>query len=128
MRARGGFTLIELLVVVVVLGLLASIAVAGFSAVRTRSYVAAMQSDLRGAVIAQMSYAESQNPPTFAADTAALGDRFRTSADVSITFSDVSAAGFGAVATHKATRTRCAVFEGPAVTAPATIAGKITCD
>ena len=128
MSRRRGFTLIELLVVVVIIGVLAAIAVARFGVVKDRTYVAAMQSDLRSAVMAQVAYAESQEPPAYAETVAELGDRFRPSTGVTITFTFVSPTGFGVLATHNATSSRCAVFQGPAVTAPATVEGKIACD
>ena len=43
--SRKGFTLIELLIVVVVIGILASLGIVGYSTVRKRSSLAAMQSD-----------------------------------------------------------------------------------
>jgi prepilin-type N-terminal cleavage/methylation domain-containing protein len=128
MKGRRGFTLIELLSVVVIIGLLASIAIARFGSVKERAYVTAMQADLRSALMAQISYAESQNPPAYAETVEELGNGFQSSTGVTITFTLTSERGIGALATHAATSRRCAVFEGAAVTAPATVPGKITCD
>lgn len=67
-RRRAAFTLIELLVVVVVIGILASIAIARYSSVKQRAYVASMQNDLRNIVTAQEIYFEKAqaytNDPT----------------------------------------------------------------
>lgn len=43
---RAGFTVVELLVVVVVIGILASLIVVGFNAVRNRAYDTSVQNDL----------------------------------------------------------------------------------
>ncbi len=128
MIRRSGFTLIELLIVVLIIGVLASIAVARFGSVKERAFVAAMQSDLRNAMVAQVSYAESQNPHAFAPDVATLGNRFTPSAGVTITFPIVTPSGFSVLAAHNATTKRCALFQGSALTLPATVEGKIACD
>lgn len=128
MTSRRAFTLIELLVVVVIIGLLASIAVVRYGEVKERAYVATMHADLRAVLSAQLAYAETQNPPMYAETVTDLGDNFRSSSGVTITFSSVTAMGFAAIATHDATSISCAVFQGPAQTAPATEEGKIACD
>ena len=55
-RNRTGFTLIEMLIVVVVIGILASVAVARFNRVKQRGQMAAVQSDLRNISVAQEGY------------------------------------------------------------------------
>ena len=57
LRRRTGFTIIEVLVVVVIIGILASIALAKFGGAKRRAYVTAMKSDLRGlATVAESRY------------------------------------------------------------------------
>jgi len=57
MRRRTGFTIIEVLVVVVIIGILASIAMAKFGGAKRRAYVTAMKSDLRSlATVAESRY------------------------------------------------------------------------
>ena len=53
---RAGFTLIELLIVVVIIGILASIAIPKFGAVREKAFRAAMMSDLHNLANAQDMY------------------------------------------------------------------------
>jgi prepilin-type N-terminal cleavage/methylation domain-containing protein len=61
MRRRIGFTIIELLVVVLIIGILASIAIAKFGDSKRRAYLAAMQSDLRGLATVAESQFTSDN-------------------------------------------------------------------
>ena len=51
-RNRTGFTLIEMLIVVVVIGILASVAVARFNRVKQRGQMAAVLRDLRNISVA----------------------------------------------------------------------------
>jgi prepilin-type N-terminal cleavage/methylation domain-containing protein len=51
-----GFTLIELLIVVVIIGILATIAIPKFSAMRTKAYTAAVTSDLKNVATQQEIY------------------------------------------------------------------------
>jgi type IV pilus assembly protein PilA len=124
---RRGFTLIELLIVVVIIGVLAAIAIPKFATAKDKAYVAAMKSDLRSLVGAQMMYREDQRPATYAADLAELGNRFQVSSGVTVTLSQATASSFGATATHAASNVTCAVFRGNAVTPPATVENEIVC-
>ena len=60
-RRRTGFTIIELVVVVVIIGILASIAMAKFGGAKRRAYVTAMRSDLRGLATVAASRYLSEN-------------------------------------------------------------------
>ena len=55
-----GFTLIELLIVVVVIGILATIAIPKFSAMRQKSYIASVTSDLKNLASQQEIYLSNQ--------------------------------------------------------------------
>lgn len=126
--ARRGFTLMELLIVMIVIGVLAAIAVARFGTAKERAYRITMESDLRNLMSAQLAFHGSQEPPLWAQSLAELGDRFKPSAGVTVTMPNVTGTGFGAIARHSATRVRCAVFVGDAVTPPATLDGQIACE
>lgn len=57
MRRRTGFTIIELLIVILIIGILASVAIAKFGESKRRAYLTAMKSDLRGlATVAESRY------------------------------------------------------------------------
>jgi len=127
---RKGFTLIELLVIVVIIGVLASIAVPRFSSAKERAHVVTMRSDLRNAITAQLSAQEAQPELAIAelrAEPAESDDELKLSSGVTITISKGTGASWSAVATHTATKVRCAVFFGTAPVEPATVDSEITC-
>jgi type IV pilus assembly protein PilA len=108
---RQGFTLVEILIVVVIIGAVAAIAIPKFAAVKTRAYVAAMQSDLRLLVSAQESYF-ADNDGIYAIDVAKFGTSYQPSPGVSIQIHNVSASGYLGIAVHASTSTTCALQIG----------------
>lgn len=56
MRNRGGFTLLELMIVTVIIGVLASVAVASYAGLRERSKIAATRAELRNLLNAAETY------------------------------------------------------------------------
>ncbi len=54
--SRRGFTLIEMLIVIVIIGILAAIAIPKYAAMKQKSYVTAMKSDLRNLVTAEEAF------------------------------------------------------------------------
>lgn len=56
MKKEKGFTLVELLIVVAIIGILAAIAIPQFNKYKTRSYVAALRSDLKNAFTSAQAY------------------------------------------------------------------------
>ena len=59
---KRAFTLIELLIVVVVIGILATIAIPKFSAMRQKSYIASVTSDLKNLASQQEIYLSNEGP------------------------------------------------------------------
>ena len=112
MRAqKSGFTLIELLIVVVIIGILASIAIPKFSAVRERAYLAAAKSDLKNLANQQDVYYNDNY--TYSTDVAALG--FTNSEGVILTISEGTNTGWSATAYHVGYASEsCAVYHGEA--------------
>lgn len=126
-RSIAGFTLIELLVVVVIIGILASVAVARFSKVRQRSHVAAVQSDLRNLAVAQEQYHMVAQ-----AYSGALGSLvFQSSPGVTVSINEAANTGWAATASHAADAAiECGVYVGtatPANGAPATTPEVVAC-
>ena len=122
-----GFTLIEILIVIVVIGLLVSIVVPKYANGKERAMVTAMRSDLHNLMMAQEGYF-STTQTYYNGPLPDPGLTYSTSPGVSVTLSGVTAAGWGATATHVHTPKSCALFVGTApAPAPATVEGLIAC-
>ncbi|WP_309670193.1 prepilin-type N-terminal cleavage/methylation domain-containing protein [Gemmatimonas sp.] len=92
MRRRTGFTIIELLIVVLIIGILASVAIAKFGESKRRAYLMAMKSDLRGlATVAESRYTSDNSYESVVAPQGSDG--------VMLTFVG-TASGWSATATH----------------------------
>ncbi len=123
-----GFTLIELLIVVVIIGVLASIAIPKFSSMRTKSYIAAVTSDLKNVASQQEIYLSNQY--TYAADVTDL-DITLTDA-VTISVNESTGTGWAATGSHSGLAgQQCGIYFGDASAAnasPATQPGFVTCN
>lgn len=123
-----GFTLIELLIVVVIIGVLASIAIPKFSSMRTKSYIAAVTSDLKNVASQQEIYLSNQY--TYASDVTDL-DITLTDA-VTISVNESSGTGWAATGSHSGLAgQQCGIYFGNASAAnasPATQSGFVTCN
>lgn len=126
-RNRQGFTLIELLIVVVIIGILASIAIPKFGAVREKAYVAAMKSDLKNLATQQEIYYNLSY--TFASTLSAVQQT--TSEGITLTINEASEGGWAATVTHAALATAiCGIYHGDAAAAggtPATAVSIVGC-
>lgn len=92
MRRRTGFTIIELLIVVLIIGILASVAIAKFGESKRRAYLTAMKSDLRGlATMAESRYTSDNSYENIEAPQGSDG--------VTLTFLGTPS-GWSATATH----------------------------
>jgi prepilin-type N-terminal cleavage/methylation domain-containing protein len=123
-----GFTLIELLIVVVIIGILAAIAIPKFSLTKEKAVLAQMKSDLRNLATSQEAYT-ADNLTYYNGPLPSPTMTYAPSQGVTITLSNVTTTGWGAVATAlpKTTWT-CGVFIGTAgPTGPAVVEGMITC-
>jgi prepilin-type N-terminal cleavage/methylation domain-containing protein len=122
-----GFTLVELIIVVVIIGLLVSIAVPKFANGKERAILTSMRGDLHNLLAAQEGYfSNAQTYYNGPVPNPALP--YSTSPGVTVTLSGVTAAGWGATATHFATGRVCALYVGTtAPPAPATAEGQIAC-
>ena len=104
-RSKRGFTLIELLVVVLMIGVLATIALASYPYMREKAGDAAAKSDLKNAAILQEEYYGDNQ--TYA-DQAALDAAFAGSENVTLTVVSADMGGYEMSATHSAsTSTFC---------------------
>ena len=123
-----GFTLIELLIVVVVIGILATIAIPKFSAMRTKAFVAAVVSDLNN--LASNQEIHLSNQYTYAATTTALD--MTLTADVTVTINESTNSGWAATGTHTGLAGRqCGIYFGDAAAngaIPANARGTVQCN
>ena len=126
-NARG-FTLIELLIVVVVIGILATIAIPKFSAMRTKSYVATVTSDLKNLASQQEIYLS--NEYSYAATTTAT--EMTLTANVTITINESTGTGWAATGTHSGLAGQwCGIYFGDAAASgatPAAAPGTVQCN
>lgn len=125
---RRGFTLIELLIVVVVIGILATIAIPKFSAMRTKSYIASVTSDLKNTASQQEIYLS--NEYTYAANMTDLD--ITITDNVTITINESTGTGWAATGTHSGLSGRqCGFYFGDASASnatPATTPGTVQCN
>jgi len=126
-RRPNGFTLIELLMVVVIIGLLASLAIARYRNTKEMAIIAALKSDLRTVATLQTAFASSYND--FAGGVIASGTPdttgggsgrilFIPSPGNTVTITYHSNLGWSAVATSTGTSKQCGIYGGPSSGAP----------
>lgn len=96
-RKPNGFSLIELLTVILIVGILATIAIATYPYVRAKAGNAAAKSDLRNAALFQEDYYSTN--ATYA-DQGALTSDFSTSENVTLTVVSADEGGYEMSATH----------------------------
>ena len=125
---RDGFTLIELLIVVVVIGILATIAIPKYSAMKTKSYIAAVTSDLKNLASQQEIYLSNEH--TY---TTTVTDLDLTVTDaVTITINEADGTGWAATGTHSGLAgEQCGIYFGDASASnasPATAPGTVFCN
>lgn len=127
--SAAGFTLVELLIVMVVIGILATIAIPKFSAMREKSYISAVTSDLKNLASQQEIYLSNQY--AYAATLAAMPD-YNPSDNVTISINEATGTGWAATGTHSGLAgAQCGIFYGSGSASnasPATTPGTVVCN
>ncbi len=127
MGKQKGFTLVELLIVVVIIGILASIAIPKFSAMREKAFVSTMKSDLKNLATQQEFYHNTAF--SYGTTLAILGAS--VSDGVTITINEATGAGWAATASHAGLGTEhCGMYQGNAAAAggdPGQVEGVVAC-
>ena len=125
---RNGFTLVELIIVVVVIGILATIAIPKFSAMRTKSYIATVTSDLKNLASQQEIYLSARYTYT----SVLTNLEYTMSPAVTITVNEATGTGWAATGTHSGLAgQQCGFFFGDAAASgaiPATTPGTVVCN
>lgn len=126
--ARAGFTLIELLIVVVIIGILASVAMAKYGKVREAAFLSTLKSDLE----LLSKHQEIYHIRHLRYGTEATLTDFQASPGVSLDIGYSEGDGWGGSVTHSAlVGVSCGILVGDAPAGsggPATIPDVLTCD
>ncbi len=125
---RSGITLIELLIVVVIIAALATIAIPRFWSMRTKSYMAAVTSDLKTVASQQEVYLSDNY--AYASNVADLD--MALTASVTVAVSEADGGGWAATGTHAGlAEQQCGIFVGTASASnasPAILPGTVACN
>ncbi len=146
MSSKAGFTFIELLVVITILGILSSLALPRYSAMKERAYVTTMKSDLRNLRNEQegflISFGDYAGSFTSGSEVAGSGNgsgtlSYEPSDGVEIQMAYIANSevmGWFATARHvsvtSATSDECGIYVGPVSLSPSksvTMEGVATC-